>query len=217
MPTLAERLFSTKKHQIMMLQARGYEVPDAAILDFTQDQFNTYYQGSIPKLTSQIIPKEGSKKKPLLVWYIETLDKDVPVADVRQLAAFLTDEHGQTRIFSHTIIISDQKLGTPAAQTLAEMPAFEVEHFRFDELSYNPTEHFLQSTFHRLSKNQAKAFFEAMSYVHPSQMPTMYTTDPVAKYYHYQHGDLIMIIRHAVIKQTPEKEVFYRIVKDVKK
>lgn len=184
-----------------MLQTRGFEVPDAKILDMTQEEFDDYFQGKISKLTTQI-----TKPEPLMVWYIETTEKDVPIADIRQFFAFITDERGQTPVFKHSIIISDQKLGSDAIKNINEMPAFRIEHFRFDQLSYNPLEHFLAVQHVRLSKQETKAFYAANHYIVPSQLPTLLSTDPVARYYDFQPGDLIEIHRY-----LPES-ISYRIV-----
>ena len=85
------------------------------------------------------------------------------------------------------------------------------EHFLSKELYYNIIEHRLVPQHTRLSEDEKLVFFNTLLFKpndNPSDLiPKLLTTDPVARYYFYQPGDLIKIQR-----TVPNLSIFYRIV-----
>jgi DNA-directed RNA polymerase subunit H (RpoH/RPB5) len=214
MTDVFEKLYIVKKNQIKMLQRRGYTVPDSEIYDMTFPQFKTYLLKKFEDANESpffLLNSEITTPTKLLVWYFPTIGKDVPIQDIYDLISYITDEKGQTKLFTHLLLISDQKLGSKSGQRLDEFTNFTLEHFRYDELMYDPTSHFLASKHTRLSNQERKEFYKVNN-VTPSQLPQIYDNDPISKYYNYQVGDLIFIERSTLIANIPDESISYRVV-----
>lgn len=216
MKTLWETLYVVKKNQTKMLLRRGYNPSDATVTDMTFNEFKQHYlnllkeQDKTEEDICSVLNVEAEGTSKVFVWYIYTQGKDVPIEDVRIFLDYITGNDGNV-VYKHSILISNQKLGAKALQTLESMPLFEIEHFTYDELSYDPTDHFLASKHTRLSPEHAKSFFKENKIL-PQQLPTMYVTDPISKYYNYHIGDIIFIERRSLISLVPENSVTYRLV-----
>jgi len=92
-------------------------------------------------------------------------------------------------------------------QTLIESETpFEV--FMFQELYINIVDHVLVPKHIVLSEKESKEFYQAYC-VKKNDMPKIYASDPVAKYYRMKPNDLCKIIRTSSL--TAES-VFYRLV-----
>jgi len=213
MKSLWEKLYIVKKYQIKMLKTRGFVVPDENVLNMSFEEFRTQYQKRVTENNEifSLLTTEITSPTNLLVWYVGTQGSDVPVSDIQTLLDFITDKEGRIKTFSHIMIISDQKLGTKAAEKLNNLSRLTIEHFLYYQLSYDPTYHFLVPKHTRLTQKEAKMFFKQNS-LYPTQLPTMYTSDPIAKIYHYKPGDVIFIERTAVIDLIPQTTIMYRLV-----
>jgi DNA-directed RNA polymerase I, II, and III subunit RPABC1 len=92
---------------------------------------------------------------------------------------------------------------TPMAKKLIDNSVdIIVELFHIDELQYNITQHRLVPQHIKLSDVDAKEFKKNQGLKHP----IILRTDPIARFYLYQRGDIIRIIR-------PGGYVTHRIVK----
>ena len=92
---------------------------------------------------------------------------------------------------------------TPMAKKLIDNSVdIIVELFHIDELQYNITQHRLVPQHIKLSDIDAKEFKKNQGLKHP----IILRTDPIARFYLYQRGDIIRIIR-------PGDYVTHRIVK----
>ena len=213
MKSLWEKLYIVKKYQIKMLKTRGFVVPDENVLNMSFEEFRTQYQKRVTENNEifSLLTTEITSPTNLLVWYVGTQGSDVPVSDIQTLLDFITDKEGRIKTFSHIMIISDQKLGTKAAEKLNNLSRLTIEHFLYYQLSYDPTNHILFPKHTRLTQKEAKMFFKQNS-LYPTQLPTMYTSDPIAKIYHYKPGDVIFIERTAVIDLIPQTTIMYRLV-----
>lgn len=78
----------------------------------------------------------------------------------------------------------------------------KFELFTYNELQYNITQHRLVPTHIRLSDIETKEFKNKYGV----KFPNILSTDPVSRFYNFQKGDVIKIIRNGYIT--------HRIVKD---
>lgn len=93
---------------------------------------------------------------------------------------------------------------TPSASKIVESISHElcIELFSNDELQYNITKHVLQPEFEKI---KAPIAFKRL-YGNKGEHAAMLVTDPIARFYGYQRGDVIKISRK-------DGYVSYRIVK----
>jgi len=216
---LWEQLFVVKKNQIKMMQRRGYTVPDAALLDYTYAQFEAYYKqalasvepvaGQPPVDLFDVITTEIEAPKKALVWYTPQQNRDIPVDDLREMIAYITEDDGSVRAYREIVVISSGRMSSKMSQQLEILEQLNVQHFTYQELSYDPTYHFLAVPHVRLSTKDAKAFL-ARTRIQPSQLPTILSSDPIVKYHGWAVNSIVRIQRASVIGMAAPESVFYR-------
>lgn len=95
---------------------------------------------------------------------------------------------------------------TPMAKKLVQISEeLKIELFTIEELQYNITRHRLVPQHIRLPTEEAKEFKK----IHGLKHPTILRTDPIARFYNYQRGDVIKIVRVS----DGVKYIAHRIVK----
>lgn len=136
--------------------------------------------------------------------------QSVPQFNIEALFQCTSNMVGRT---SHALVIYSQKATSKAVQTVEYMaqtpitykgtayPAMKIELFAEEDLKYNITKHRLQPQFERLDEDEATVFKKKWG-----KYGTMKITDPVARFYNYQRGDVIRITRK-------NKIIYYRIVR----
>lgn len=106
---------------------------------------------------------------------------------------------------NHCIVIYSDCV-TPMTKKLIENSVdVKIELFTLEELQYNITRHRLVPKHDRLSPVDAKNFKKEFGL----KMGTIMRTDPVARFYDFQRGDIIKITR----KSDDSQYITYRIVK----
>lgn len=216
---LWEQLFVVKQHQIKMMQRRGYTVPDAALLDYSYAQFEAYYKQALASVPSEpgqppidlfdVLTTELDTPRKALVWYTPQQNRDIPVDDVRDLIAYLTEDDGSLRPYREIVIVSMGRLTSKLMQQIDVLDHLNVQQFTYQELSYDPTHHFLAVKHRRLTAQQTKQWL-ARSRLQPHQLPTILSTDPIIKYYGWSPNSIVCIQRTSVIDGVAPETVFYR-------
>lgn len=104
---------------------------------------------------------------------------------------------------SHFIIVYKDCVTPMSKKLIIQLSCdFILELFHIDELQYNITKHKLVPQHIKISDNEAKEFKKKYGL----RYPTILKTDPIARFYYYQKGDIIKIVRN-------NGYVTYRIVK----
>ena len=134
--------------------------------------------------------------------YIKIVDyKNTSITKNSPIGEFLTKYHGDYKlIVAETMNLKSEKL----------IASYETpcEVFKTAELMINIVDHILVPKHIVLTKEEGLAVLEAYC-AKKKDMPLILTTDPVARYYNMQPGEICKIIRPSVMTcETP----FYRIV-----
>lgn len=210
-----KQLFVVKQHQLRMCARRGYVCPDAALLDYTFEQFETYYTRALEQtpdldLTSALSTELETPRK-ALVWYTQMGTKEVSLDDVRALLDYVTEDDGTVRPYRDLLVVSPGPMRSKASLPLEALHRFKirVQHFTYQELSYDPLHHFLANTHTRLSKDEANQVYASVG-VQGTCFPTIYSTDPVVKHLGFKAGDLIRVERKGLQALGVPSSVFYR-------
>jgi len=130
------------------------------------------------------------------------------VEDIRALVEYMTDEKGAVRQYKELVIISYGRITTKNQQVLSELGSY-VQHFMYKELKYNPTQHVFAVPHRRLGKKETLQLLRRLG-VPPQQLPTIWDTDPIVKYYGFRPNSIIECSRSSVITFTPTTSLFYR-------
>jgi DNA-directed RNA polymerase subunit H (RpoH/RPB5) len=198
-------LLARAKHfQVRMAQARGYPVlPD-------QEPFLQPPQTSAERLLAlkdddarmqalaSTLPEGGGRPAVRVVFFVK--GATLKVSDVVSQAK----AHHVWVVRSSPTALAEKK----RVDELVER-GYKVEDFPMVQLMLDPTQTFLQPTYARLSEEDRKAFYARLR-IDPSSMPIMYTSDPVARWYGWQAGDLVRCQRPGVVSLAAPSSVFYR-------
>jgi DNA-directed RNA polymerase I, II, and III subunit RPABC1 len=92
---------------------------------------------------------------------------------------------------NHCIIVYSQSITSQAQKIVDELQDMRMELFSYDSLRYNITKHRLVPKHTQLTKAEGKAFKETYG----TKIPVLLATDPVARFYDFQKGDIIKIER----------------------
>ena len=107
---------------------------------------------------------------------------------------------------THCVIIYGDSVTPVANKVVLNSKDIEIELFKEEELQYNITKHILVPEHIKLTIKETIEFKEKYG----TKIPTLYNIDPISKFYKYNQGDIIKIIRKNGF-------VGYRIVKLVGK
>lgn len=102
----------------------------------------------------------------------------------------------------HSIVIYRESITPATKNTLSQSLDMNIELFSEEDLQYNITKHRLQPQFERLSDIEAEEFKKKYG----MKFGILRIDKPIARFYGYQRGDVIRIIR-------PCGFITYRIVK----
>ena len=106
---------------------------------------------------------------------------------------------------NHCIVIYGNSVTSMAKKLVENSIEKKFELFTQDELQYNITHHCLVPTHVKLPDMEAKDFKKKYGL----KFPTLLKTDPVCRFYNFQRGDIIKIIR----KDSGTTYITHRIVK----
>lgn len=207
--TLIDRIYKVRQHEVAMLQARGYTINDDVIasVQMSQEDFINTYKSNIAMLRHLCRDQDGF---PVQVWYVPSI-KSVSVEDWKELFTSIFNPVSGF-VATHIILISLYKVGALALAQMTSNENLYIERFLFDDLSYSPIHHVLQPKFTRLTKDQRDEYMNNPDNVPVGKLRTMWTSDPVARYYDYKPGDLILIENNDVTAPYSKEVVYYRFV-----
>lgn len=105
----------------------------------------------------------------------------------------------------HCIIIYTESVTSMTKKLIENSLDIKIELFTQEELQYNITKHRLVPKHIKLPYKEAKEFKK----VHGLKHPAILRTDPIARFYDFNRGDIIKIVR----MNGDDEFVTYRIVK----
>jgi DNA-directed RNA polymerase I, II, and III subunit RPABC1 len=209
-----ETLFLVKKNQTQLLLDRGYSVPDSDIVKMTSSDFKK--KMSIPSPTETVFSRitvVATRTEPLdriLVWYVANQDGEVTVDDLREFLTYIHDDATSQPQYRHCMIISNHKLGSRVSQQIQQLSKLHIEHFMYDELIMNPLNYFLTPKYTKLTSEDATNLFTKHK-IQANQMPLMFDSDKVARWYGWTHGDVVFVENYSLVESN-KKEATYRLV-----
>jgi len=102
----------------------------------------------------------------------------------------------------HSIIVYKEDITSFTKKAIEQSLEMKFELFSEEDLQYNITKHKFQPQFHKLSLEET----EEIKNKYGTSFPIIRKDDPISRFYDYQKGDIIKIIRN-------NNYISYRIVK----
>jgi len=212
-------LFNIKKNQIKMVQRRGYNVEkEIAILeDYDLNNFIEVFlplanekNKSIRSVLSEYSPYyENEEGDRLIVYYTETkkYKKELGVEAINEAI-----EEMMSYKAKNSIIITTKAISSAARKRIEELPSYNISVFLDDEMSFDPTEHYLTPKHEPLSVEEQRDFLERNN-ISIDQLPIITTSDKISRYYGFRQGQIIKIYRTNFYDTMVQETISYRAVK----
>lgn len=245
-PLTIKRLLSIKQNQLEMVRDRGFNIEEEKqILDCNHDNPNhlEYFIQTYQPTNSKIPFREGLSREykneelEVLAIYYSAPEADTSKLGVKPTSK-IVDQANKIEKLRYLIIISDVDLSPKSAQLLAGIKTgkfsdkegiitktYHVQVFFDDQLTYNPTKHYLVPKHTALTPAEQKEYY-ARSHTRSNQMPILryvdiasrlvekdqkYKIDPIVAWYGWRPGQVIRIDRENFITDTlVEKIITYR-------
>ena len=209
------KLFEIKKNQIKMVKRRGYNVGDEEnLLNYTAEQFLDVYMPFAKSesksirniLTTYYKNDDGSR---LYVYYADiTNDKQLGVDAIKDFISGLHEKKAR-----NGIIITSIPLSSKSEKEIQKLLAYNIYTFTEDEMSYDPTEHYLTPEHIALSADEQREFLSKNG-LNIDQLPIILNTDMISRYYGFQTGQIIKINRVNLYDTIVQNSVSYRAVRE---
>eukprot|EP01006_Ploeotia_vitrea_P024284 TRINITY_DN57054_c0_g1_i1.p3 TRINITY_DN57054_c0_g1~~TRINITY_DN57054_c0_g1_i1.p3 ORF type:complete len:229 (-),score=109.27 TRINITY_DN57054_c0_g1_i1:914-1555(-) len=202
------QLFRVRKTVLQMLEDRGYlvskDVVDKTLEEFRQEMCR---DGEVNR-DQLVLQGEAKTDREKIMVFFATPDqakKDVSVTKIRTYV-----ERMRELSIKRGVVIVPTGLSPFAKQILKELPGRGIimELFRDSELLVNITEHVLVPKHVLLTPDEKKTLLERYK-LKEMQLPRIQLSDPVARYYGLQRGQVVKIVR---VSETAGKYVTYRFV-----
>ncbi|KAL1936222.1 hypothetical protein VTP01DRAFT_356 [Rhizomucor pusillus] len=197
------RLWRVYRTAHQMVHDRGYVV-NQADLDMDLETFRREYavSGDVDRDSlTFIVQKRDDPSEQLLVFFPK--DKSVGVKPLRVYVERMAQQQ-----ISKGICIYQQSLTSSASKVIQSLPSrHTLESFQENELLVNITHHVLVPK-HELLTNEEKQALLKRYRLKETQLPRIQHSDPVARYYGLQRGQVVKIVRES---ETAGRYVSYRL------
>jgi len=196
------RLYNIRRTLVAMLVERGYLVTQQQ-KDETLADFNRKWKDEPTREKLRMhLRKKDDPTDQIFVFF-----PDEPKVGVKPIKAYC--EKMREGSVQRAIIVVQQGITAFAKQALNEMhPLFKLEQFSETELLVNITQHQLLPKHVKLLQKEKTALLQKYK-VKESQLPRIQVTDPVARFYGLERGEVVKIIRPS---ETAGRYVTYRLV-----
>jgi DNA-directed RNA polymerases I, II, and III subunit RPABC1 len=197
------KLFRIRKTVLKMLAKRGYNVAGKNV-DMTTDEFMDLF-GDNPSREEMTILVEHSEAQEDQMFVFFPEDEKVGVKPIRTYG----DRMREQGVSKCIIVVRGgmTPFARSATQELCSQRNVQVEDFKDAELMVDITEHVLVPE-HIVLTPEAKAELLKRYKLIDTQLPRIQMTDPVARYYGLQRGQVVKIIRPS---ETAGRYVTYRL------
>jgi len=211
------KLYNVKKNQLKMTERRGYridprEVQNVSSFDYFMRIYIPYARQN-KKTLREVLSNVylNSDGKPDFVVYFA----DVPPGST-QLGVNESNEaikYMRTYNVRKAVMITEKQLSSASATKIDGLVAYNIQVFLEQEMSYDPTEHFLVPTHIPLSDEDQTKFLNEND-ITIDQLPVIPSTDIIARYYGMRPGQIVRIERENMYESMIMKSVTYKAIRD---
>lgn len=209
--TKIDNLYKIKKHQLELLEYRGYKITgnDKIIMeydylnnkDYTDKFKNYYFINNGFNLNNSYFKEENGITTEMKVVYLflsnkKNIQKDVIVSALDPYVEKLNTET-PNYIFRIMFITEVPLKHTDKVFEIIK-DTYKFEFFTFDDLVYNATKHFLVPKHKLLSKDEANAYLTNNN-IKFDELSSILENDIQVRWLGAKPGDLILITRNSLV------------------
>lgn len=195
------RLYRIWRTLVQMMQDRGYNVPDSLLMLSLNGFRQRLGEAKSREQLSITLAKLDDPDSKIMTYFAEEARITVPI-----IANIAQKMHKDC--IKRTVMIGKGSITPSAKQAIVEVQShFIIEFFEEKELLVNITEHELVPK-HIVMTETEKASLLKRYRVKESQLPKIQVTDPVARYFGLNRGQVVKIIRTS---ETAGKYITYRL------
>jgi len=214
-------IFKVKKNQAKMLMKRGFKDAEkeyTKLNSMTIYEFKEYIEDLAKKKETDLISalSNSYRKEDDWVYVYFTRYQDTMRQTGKSIIQDVINTVGIKDSENHIILISNSPLSPDAKTGITSIRKTKFfEFFLYEDLSYDPTEHFLTPKHTLLKYEEAKEILERnrLQYMH---LPSISVDDPIARYYGARVGDVMMIERYTLLAEVMvQKYVVFRAVRNI--
>ncbi|KAL6760470.1 RNA polymerase [Haematococcus lacustris] len=194
------KMYRIRRTCLQVLKDRSYLVSQHE-LELTKEAFRDRY-GEMPRKEDLtiLVPRIDDPTEQIFVFFPEEVK--VGVKTIKNLA-----ERMKVESVTRAIMVISANLTPFAKQCLTDLqPKFNIEQFTENELLVNITEHVLVPEHRILTKEEKQVLLDRYK-VKETQLPRIQYSDPVARYFGLQRGQVVRIVRPS---ETAGRYVTYR-------
>jgi DNA-directed RNA polymerase I, II, and III subunit RPABC1 len=217
METLVKKYFLCKITQLEMIQDRGLLIDDEEkyLLDDSIqkiEKLKTFYRKILenPNINSKIYTDKEKTRKTAVYFYFET-DPTQKIVSPKEFVKFY-----EKNVTGFILILNNPegRLTNELIEDkiIKENLGYEYSIFNLDNLTVNPTKHFLVPRHELLSKEEKERVLKELNLT-IDKIPRILKEDPIAEYYGAKVGDLFRIYRTEMFyPEIVEEQIIYRSV-----
>jgi DNA-directed RNA polymerase I, II, and III subunit RPABC1 len=215
------KLFTMKKNQLKMLRRRGYDIAkEEALLSYTLKEFMKIYLPfakksgkSLRTVLSQTYEKPertDGKTERLYVFFAEedSKHKQLGVDILGEMISSMDKYRAK-----NGILITPAPLSSSSKKKIEELLSYNIYTFMENEMTYDPTEHYLTPAHRALSVAEQRDFLSKNN-ISIDQMPIILSSDMISRYYGFKPGQIIEIKRVNLYETLIQESISYRAVKE---
>jgi DNA-directed RNA polymerases I, II, and III subunit RPABC1 len=186
------------KNLLLMMNGRGYTVSSLQ-KKMTEEYIQTLYNE--PNFELTIKSKLPTRKKTIVKFLVH--DKPTPKSLKTSLKDYTVQEYNDT--FDHKLVVIFQKPISPNMKKLNKY----IQLFCYNDFLVDKASHVLVPKHEMLTAEQGNEIVEQYNLSTKWHIPLLLKTDPMARYYDAQRGDIVKITKKS---RTAGIYVSYRIV-----
>lgn len=192
-------LYKVRNNVLEMISSRNYELPTS--LNISLEEFIIQYDN---KNIDLFIDIEGKQK--IYVHFIIN-NKTFAKGDLKNITESVFEKYNDDNI--KIIILMKAKENSVITKELSKPTYRNVELFIQKYMTFNITKHILVPKHEILTKEEEDELLKKYNTI-KANLPKILQTDPIARYYNMQPGQICKIIRKS---PTTGETYYYRVVK----
>lgn len=192
-------LWLSRRTALEMLRDRGYDVPEDEISTSLEEFKETYPNVHlVPRPLERLFTKGESA---LLLHFLE--DSKLSVKNIKPIL-----ETAKVQGVTGILLIIKESMSSQVSEEIRSIKELEIEVFKESDLVFNVTKHELVPR-HRIMAEEEKHRFLNERKLKENELPQIFVTDPVVRYFKGKKGDLVEIERKS---ETSGISYYYRVV-----